>query len=347
MGKKSRQKAVNAEKPDNLPAGLVLPDVSTGRKPLPVGWIILFGPLLIVAVVLLFGKMGWLGEQSDEGARTEAIQHNSLGMSALEQGRYEEALKHFGTALKIKADYDEPWHNIGVLYSQTGDYDRAISALQKALSFNPKKKELIYNNLGLVYANKKEWDTAIEYFRTALKLDIRAAPVHRNIARAALSKGDMQLALESYQRAIEARPTMQNLYNEMLLESVHSIEDEKLVEAAQAIIDRGLRESDLERYDAVIVNEFLSRDKRLAEDYMNLGQIYAKLGQSDAALEATLEAVKVDPENPVIRNRLGILYATGGNLDLAEEQFSIAVQLKPDYEDARMNLQQSRRRHNR
>lgn len=80
-----------------------------------------------------------------------------------------------------------------------------------------------------------------------------------------------------------------------------------------------------------------------AVNWDNLGQIYRSLigvGQNaDQFAIATLnQAILLDPSNPLLRLELGGVYYQLQQYDAAQNQFQIAIQLKPDLANAYYNL---------
>jgi tetratricopeptide (TPR) repeat protein len=81
----------------------------------------------------------------------------------------------------------------------------------------------------------------------------------------------------------------------------------------------------------------------LAGHWANLASIYRNLinvaQQADQwSVAAYLQAVNLDPTNPILRVNFGGLYYGLGDFDRAIEQFRVATNLKPDYANAYYNL---------
>lgn len=81
-----------------------------------------------------------------------------------------------------------------------------------------------------------------------------------------------------------------------------------------------------------------SKNKERADAYLQIGSAHLAKGNYPMALTNLLEAVRLDPTNPVGRNNLGLAYFVRGRYDLAEAQLKEAVSLNSNYTDARNNL---------
>lgn len=78
-------------------------------------------------------------------------------------------------------------------------------------------------------------------------------------------------------------------------------------------------------------------------NWQNLGQIYRNLigvgeNAENFAIDSYNQAILLSPSNPGLRVELGGIYYQLQQWDLAQNQFTIAAQLKPDYANAYYNL---------
>jgi len=308
------------------------------------GWIVLLGPMFVVVSLTLFEAPAWIKQQSSEGARYEASVHNDLGRSAMKNGRHREAIAQFKTALKIDPEYTEAYMNLGIAYHLLGDAKQAIAYMKKTMELDPTRKESIYNNMGMVYGKQGDYQKALEMFRNALALNRKSAAIYRNIGEIALVHEDWSTALEAWTGAVDNRPTLSNIYESMKQDALRLYEDEDNFDQIKAVLNEPLTEAVLAKYDARIVDELAWQDPKLADDYMNLGRTSTELGRFDEAVESYLNALKITPGDHVLRNRLGIVYARNDELTKAAEQFELALQLKPNFDDARQNLERCRGR---
>jgi type IV pilus assembly protein PilF len=78
--------------------------------------------------------------------------------------------------------------------------------------------------------------------------------------------------------------------------------------------------------------------KKQAEAQMRLGNSMLQEGRPTQALSELIKAEEMDPENPVIRNVLGIAYLEKGMIHQAIDQFEQALVLNPKYAEVHNNL---------
>jgi tetratricopeptide (TPR) repeat protein len=72
------------------------------------------------------------------------------------------------------------YNNIGSVYNNKGDYDKANEYHQQSLAIRLKTlgeghphTAISYNNIGSVYNNKGDYDKAIEYYQRCLAIRLR------------------------------------------------------------------------------------------------------------------------------------------------------------------------------
>ena len=80
------------------------------------------------------------------------------------------------------------------------------------------------------------------------------------------------------------------------------------------------------------------RKKEEALDHMRLGDSMMREGRPTQALAELIKANELDPNNPVIRNMLGIGYLEKGMVPQAIIQFEKALELDPNYVEVHNNL---------
>jgi tetratricopeptide (TPR) repeat protein len=110
--------------------------------------------------------------------------YNILGTVYFDKGDYEKAVKNYELALSFHKgpgrDGGKPlayrensawvYNNLGLVYIQMKQWDKAQAHLRKALEADP-ENAVAHNNLGIVLGQKKEYEKALKEFQTALTLD--------------------------------------------------------------------------------------------------------------------------------------------------------------------------------
>lgn len=104
------------------------------------------------------------------------------------------------------------YNNLGFLYTQTGQNDKAIDVLRKAAELK-KTYSTAHHNLGLAYAKKGMIDEAIKELRLAVESDPSNALANYDLALAYIEKGQMENALQQLQNAIKFKPDYAEAYN--------------------------------------------------------------------------------------------------------------------------------------
>lgn len=300
-----------------------------------IGWMTLFCPLSIIIVLLIFERTSWVKDKSQIGGYSEAMDFVDFGRNFMRQGDFQAALTHFKGAIEIQPDLAEAYMALGNLYYRLKDNQAAITSFQTAISLSPPKKEIIYNDLGMIYVELQDFKTASQHFRKAVALGIRLELIWRNIALAEIALENHEEAIYACQQAIKYRPTLKNMYIEMLKEKLEEKDvDSTIVDDINKTLAQGIDEEFLKVYDDEVVRNSLRRNPLLIEDILNLALEYEKTDQIESALSNYRKVVDMQPSRSNIYNRIGILLAKQGRFWEAEETFIEALKVDPDNQGA-------------
>ncbi len=75
-----------------------------------------------------------------------------------------------------------------------------------------------------------------------------------------------------------------------------------------------------------------------ADNYVTLGLAYYNESKIEKAIEATQQAILINPNDPVAYNNLGWYYNTLKEWDRAIEAFNTVLEINPDFDLASRNL---------
>lgn len=87
-----------------------------------------------------------------------------------------------------------------------------------------------------------------------------------------------------------------------------------------------------------VLKTVIKREQRLPAPYVNLAIAYNRLGDTKAAEENLISALKLDIGHPVANNELGLLYRKKGKFKAARTAYENAIKEHPEYLPAIKNL---------
>ncbi|MFM9944582.1 MAG: tetratricopeptide repeat protein [Bacteroidia bacterium] len=187
---------------------------------------------------------------------------------------------------------------------------------------------VLFNTAVSMYQNKS-YDTAIDYYQTTLKFlpldskgDLKTININEDLVYqycyyAALAKGDNKLTKEYINKLIDNKFNDPRIYS--ALAKVYL--DEKDTANAVKTLNTGR-----ERFAA-------------DQDLMNMElDIYLKQGKTDILLKKLEDAIALDDQNKIYYFARAATYEKLNKADLAEKDYSKAVEIDPDYYDANFNL---------
>ena len=158
----------------------------------------------------------------------------NLGFALAEQGRYDEAIAHYKTALPSQPRAIV-WNNLGQSLVATGKLEEAINAFQNALRLNPSFSSA-HRNLALALVRTGRQQESLIHFGDAVRLEPENASMHNNYAIMLARARRTDEAIREFQTALRLAPdaatTHFNLAN--LLVKQHA-EDEAMAHYSEAL----------------------------------------------------------------------------------------------------------------
>jgi len=106
--------------------------------------------------------------------------HYNLGNLYANRNEIEKALSSYETALRLEPRAVLALTNIAIVYGQRGEYDKAEASLRKAIEIDPKSAPVHFNT-GLLLAERGRTKEAEKELRLALQLNPRLAPAAYNL----------------------------------------------------------------------------------------------------------------------------------------------------------------------
>jgi superkiller protein 3 len=143
-----------------------------------------------------------------QAASNEAIKRNNFGTELAKQGRLDEAITEFQSAIQADPRYAMAHLNLAYAYDRSKRSNEAIAAYQKAITFDP-KSVAAFNNLGVLYTNTGKYDQAIQTLEQGLKLEPSNTVLLKNLETAKANQNavqDREKKVAEAKKQVEARP---------------------------------------------------------------------------------------------------------------------------------------------
>ena len=232
------------------------------------------------------------------------------------KGRVKEASEIYN--LLIKNGYFDPriLNNLGTIYLQLKDFDKAILLFKESINKFPRSLEP-YSNLANVLLKKGNRDAAKKYLEKAIEINPKNLRAYSNLASIYFGEGNLESAELFLKKSIDVNPKDIN----------------SLVNLGCVLRDLG-NPKEAERYlkNALAINP--ENDNALT----NLGIVLNELGKIDEGEKFLKKALKINPTSPLTFNNLGNILVKKNNLQDAEVCFRKAIKLKPEFSLAYSNL---------
>ena len=271
-----------------------------------------------------------------------------LGVSSVEiaqifqeKGIYDQAIKHYTQALQTTPSADV-FGALGTLWLLQNEFDKAVNALQRALTFDPNSATLnqnllaAYHRWGVHYMKTDELSEAFTCFERGLKRFPFSEILLSDLAAAHTAASEYQKALDIYQRVIQINPKytaarigMATTLNNWGSEHARN----KDWEQALACYEQALG------YDPACRPAL----QNLGETLMRVGWEQGASGDMEGAIGTYQKLIAVAPDNAEVHNNLGVIHFRKREYGKAKTYFETALALDADYDEAHANLNYLRR----
>ena len=174
----------------------------------------------------------------------------------------------------------------------------------------------IYYSRGLAHSKKGEYDLAIAAYARAIELNPELAEAYVNRGGTYNEIGEFDKAIEDLSKAIELNPKL-----------------------AEAYGNRGNAYSSKEDFQNAIkdYNRTIELKPNLAEAYANRGNVYSRKGDFQNAIEDYNRAIELKPNLAEAYHFRGNVYNDKGKFEKAIIDYNMATELNSNFADAYNN----------
>ncbi|MCP4977429.1 MAG: tetratricopeptide repeat protein, partial [Maribacter sp.] len=211
----------------------------------------------------------------------------------------------------IEINPDEPLYprNIGDMYRETKEYEKAEKWYQKSLGIDPKYL-YAYNGLGLLFKEQKLYKKAEEQFEKAIEINPDEPLYPRNIGDMYRETKEYEKAETWYQKSLGIDPKYPYAYNGLGL----LFKEQKLYKKAEEQFKKAM---ELNPYEPLFPG--------------NIGDVYEEVKEYEKAKYWYEGAIKINPNNFESLNTFAwFLLSSNDNLKEAEEVAVNAVKLSDE-----------------
>ncbi|MDJ0633126.1 MAG: tetratricopeptide repeat protein, partial [Xenococcaceae cyanobacterium MO_188.B29] len=219
---------------------------------------------------------------SGEKKGENAYELNNLGVSYIQQGKFEQAILTFKQALAIKPECAEAHNNLGQLYQEQKQFVAAQKHLQQAIKLAPHSPQPYYH-LGLLYQAQDKKEQAVKAYRSAIEQDKTYADAYNNLGNVYKKLGQFNLAFAAYEQAIKLQPTKAIYYYNL----GNGYQTQRSLTEAIACYQKTIE---------------LQPD--YASAYNNLAKTYKERGDLEQAILNYRQAVALQPNNGIFHPNL-------------------------------------------
>lgn len=251
--------------------------------------------ILICTMLFLAGCASSQSQTKNKQEKDPQYQYN-LGLFYLNSNNVDEAIKCFNRSLNLNPNNYLAWNAIGLAQSLKTNFEASIQAFTKALAINPQFTEA-HNNLGTIYFELKQYDKAEAEYHQALidpAYTSRELPYY-NLARLYFVQDRLEEAYDYIQRALQVKTRFAMAHNlrGLILEKMGDLDEAEsafaqavkivpqdpgfLFSLAKAQFDNGRYQLSKENFEKLLpkltsqadrdqVKEYLDQLKKLVKD---------------------------------------------------------------------------------
>lgn len=250
--------------------------------------------------------------------------HLGLGVVSDLQGDINRAVSEYRTALDLDPNIADAHNNLGAILQCIGDQDGAIAEYRNAVQLDADDYAARFN-LGFALLDSGAADNAVAEFRAALSRRSDLAILHYGLGRVLAAKGDLEGAAAEYRTALKLHSDTATYTSG----AVFSLQGSAHLGLGEVLRKKEDIDSSLAEYHAVIG---WGRKVGLVSGGSRYGPlIWESPGTFSPLIRSPLRTI----HDALAHFGLGETLAARGDLKAALKEYSEAIKLDPDLELAK------------
>lgn len=274
---------------------MICPALISKSKNLRLGWRA-FASLALLISVTLFAQH----EDTATDPRVQTLYAEAKANEAA--GNVTGAIDKYQTILKTAPQLGSAYNNLGLLYFKTGAYEQAVAILERGLKINP-RMATASALLGICLVQTGKYGDARPRLEAALRLNPQDMDAEKFLANDLMKLGDLEGAATHLRKIANRKPDDQESW--YLLGEVY-----------MQLSQRALTRMNAINPDSELVHEMS-------------GEIMESMKNYDGALFEYKKAAEMAPKKQGVHYRLGNVYWTLSQWDVATQQFQAELANDP------------------
>ena len=241
---------------------------------------------------------------------------NNLGVIFQNQMNHEKAKDCYEKAIEIMPDYADAHNNLGVIFQDQMNYEKAKDCYEKAIEIMPDSADT-HNNLGIIFKELKNYQKAKDCFEKTIEINPDYADAHNNLGIIFKELGKNEKAKSCYEKAIEINPNYVDAHNNLGI----IFKELKNYQKAKTCFEK-----------AIEINP------NYVDAYNNLGTLSSLAGKIQEAKGCYEKVIKINSNHSDVHNNLGVIYRELGEYQKAKACFERAIEINPNDAEVNNNL---------
>ena len=134
------------------------------------------------------------------------IEFGDLSLEFWRAEDYDGAIAAAKKAFAIDPGYSRAYSYLGMAYKEQGNAEAAVDAFREAVAIDPYNYPWAHVNMGMLLSDSEQYDEALAAFEQALQLIPDDAWTYTCMGKAYLGKGDVDAAVAAFEKAVQLAP---------------------------------------------------------------------------------------------------------------------------------------------
>lgn len=265
--------------------------------------------------------------------------YNNMGLAYLALKDFKSAEAKFKKANSIDRTYTNPLDNLSLLYGQTGQKEKQLSVLRKAVRLNP-NDFYAYYLLGNYYKEANDYNNAVKNYQNAIKINSFIADSYLKLAEIYTETEDYKWSNSALSYYTALNPKSDYAYYLMAKNYFKSGQTDKAKKYIyKAIFMNNCKEY---RYELGKMNYFTKNYKAATEEfesvlsenssaevYNYLGLCYFKQNKDVLAIANFNKATLLDRQRPIYYYNLAQVYKHSKDMENYSKYINTAKSILP------------------